>query len=104
MAVQLSGNWRIAEPKPYIDMLRYNEIPKLIRWRTNTLQDLLHPQRGSEYSMQATNGPAHSHELVDIDQSEVVVTAEGSLDQGVAFSASSSPQRSGRGPLACKLP
>ena len=92
MAVQLSGNWRIAEPKPYIDMLRYNEIPKLIRWRTNTLRDFLHSQRGED-SMQAPNGPAHSHELVDIDQSEVVVIAEGSLDQEVAASASSFPQR-----------
>ena len=73
MAAQLSGNWRIAEPKPYIDMLRYNEIPKLIRWRTNTLQDFLHPPRGSEDSMQAPNGPAHPHELAkDIDPTVVV--------------------------------
>ena len=72
-------NWRDATP-PYLDVLQFIDMRQLVPWRTNTLQDFLHSQRGSEDSMQAPNGPAHSHELVNIDQSEAVVTAEGSLD------------------------
>ena len=83
-------NWRDVTP-PYIDMLQYNEVPKLIPWRKNTLQDLLHSKRGSKDSMLASNGPAHSRELVDIDQSEVVVIVEGSLDQDVCVPSFPAP-------------
>ena len=82
-------NWRDATP-PYLDVLQFIYMRQLVPWRTNTLLDFLPSTRGSEDSMQASNGP-HSHQLVDIHRSEVVVTVEGSLDQEVAVSASSSP-------------
>ena len=86
--------WRDVTP-PYIDTLQFDEVPKLIPWRTNTLQDVLHSTRGNEGSMQAPNGPAHPHELAkDIDPTVVVLPhVDDSQGQDVAVSASSSPQR-----------
>ena len=65
--------WRDATP-PYLDVLQFIDMRQLAPWRTNTLQDFLHSQRGSEDTMQAPDGPAHPHELAkDIDPTVVVL-------------------------------
>ena len=85
--------WRDVTP-PYIDILQFDEVPKLIPWRpTIVVEHVLRSTRG-ENSVQASNGP-HSHEQLlakDIDQSEVVLSlVEGSVDQDVCVQSFPAP-------------